>query len=69
MHFFLVNYNKTWKCAATLKPDGTNSQPDSSVQQQTQGGTVEAAGNQQLSTTTKYYKRGIISHPNQVPWH
>lgn len=56
-----MNYQKNWKCAAVLKQDGSESNPEAIVPS-----SVPVIGN---SSTTKYYKRGIISHPNQVPWH
>lgn len=61
----LVNFLKNWKCAAVLKPDGAQSAQDT--------GTISTnfSVTNQTTTglTTKYYKRGTISHPNQVPWH
>lgn len=109
-----VNYLKSWKCAAVLKPDGTAHDERDEVIGQGGGigggaagglgggggvGAMQTGGQQQrpfggfvvgsttsdatgmggaggnggngsnANNTTKYYKRGIISHPNQVPWH
>lgn len=66
------NYLKSWRCVcvftpqsqAAALPEGLTSIHDKPQQQQQQ--------QQQPSTSsnaTKYYKKGTISHPSQVPWH
>jgi len=56
-----------WKCVAMLKGDGTQAQSDSSTPP-VPAPSGSAASNTQ-SSTTRYYKLGTISNPNQVPWH
>ena len=58
---FSVNYQKNWKCAAVLKPDGGQHQQEQS--------TLQIATGNVSGNNAKYYKRGTISNPNQVPWH
>ncbi|XP_055917583.1 nucleoporin seh1 [Eupeodes corollae] len=57
-----MNYARNWKCAAVLKAEGCTPSIDTFLQTATSSNTTTPA-------TTKYYKRGIISNPNQVPWH
>lgn len=59
---FTVNYLKHWKCAAILKQDGSQSPQDSSVN-------PAIATPSTTLATTKYYKRGNLSHPNEVLLH
>jgi len=54
-----------WKCVAALKGDGTQAQSEPSAPT-APAGSVE---NSNQSSTTRYYKLGTISNPNQVPWH
>lgn len=56
-----VNYSKKWKCAAVLKAEGSG--PPYEPALNSPSFTTSAAA------TAKYYKKGIISNPNQVPWH
>lgn len=58
---FPVNYLKQWKCAAVLKQDGQSPQDSSNNAAITTPNTTLA--------TTKYYKRGNLSHPNEVLLH
>lgn len=58
---FTVNYLKQWKCAAVLKQDGQSPQDSSNNAAITTPNTTLA--------TTKYYKRGNLSHPNEVLLH
>lgn len=57
-----MNYLKQWKCAAVLKQDGQSPQDSSN-------NAAITAPNTPLVTTTKYYKRGNLSHPNEVLLH
>lgn len=61
-HRYSVNYLKQWKCAAVLKPDGTQSTHDQSMN-------AAIATPSTTLATTKYYKRGNLSHPNEVLLH
>jgi hypothetical protein len=64
---FLANYMNSWKCVAVLKGDGTQTKSDSSTPAvPTPSGGVATSNH---SSTTRYYKLGTISNPNQVPWH
>ncbi|XP_067633872.1 nucleoporin seh1-like isoform X2 [Eurosta solidaginis] len=56
-----MNYTLNWKCAAVLKAEGSYLSYESSLHSPTF--TAAAAA------TAKYYKKGTISNPNQVPWH
>jgi hypothetical protein len=58
---------KNWKCIAVLKGDGTQAQTDSSVPAVPVASGGEASSSH--SSTTRYYKLGTISNPNQVPLH
>lgn len=61
---FLVNYLKHWKCASILNgKDGSQSPQDSSINP-----SVSTTPSTTLATT-KYYKRGNLSHPNEVLLH
>jgi len=60
-----ANYMNNWKCVAALKGDGTQAQSEPSAPT-APAGSVE---NSNQSSTTRYYKLGTISNPNQVPWH
>lgn len=62
IHSFLVNYLKHWKCAAIIKQDGSQSPQDSSMNPSIVTPSTTLA-------TTKYYKRGNLSHPNEVLLH
>lgn len=56
-----MNCTKVWKCAAIVKPDG--SQPSTE-------NVIQSSNNPNIkSSTTNYFKKGTISHPSQVPWH
>ncbi|XP_054089769.1 nucleoporin seh1 isoform X1 [Zeugodacus cucurbitae] len=55
------NYTKNWKCAALIKAEGSYPSYEPSLNSPVM--TVSA------SATAKYYKKGSISNPNQVPWH
>lgn len=57
-----MNYQRNWKCAAQLKPDGAQTTEESPAPQ------LPAKDNKLLQTT-KYIKKGIITNSNQVPWH
>lgn len=61
-HSIAVNYLKHWKCAAILKQDGSQSPQDSSIN-------PSVAPPSTTLATTKYYKRGNLSHPNEVLLH
>ncbi|XP_053984061.1 nucleoporin SEH1-A isoform X2 [Hylaeus anthracinus] len=61
------NYINNWKCVAVLKGDGTSAQSAEIPTAATPPN--QSAGTQQTPSTTRYYKLGSISHPNQVPWH
>lgn len=60
-----MNYLKSWRCVCVFAPqtqaaalsDVAFSMNDANKQQQNP------------NTAIKYYKRGTITHPNQVPWH
>uniref|UniRef100_A0A1A9VP25 Uncharacterized protein n=1 Tax=Glossina austeni TaxID=7395 RepID=A0A1A9VP25_GLOAU len=57
-----MNYIRNWKCAAVLRAEsssGVSQEPPVSSP------TFSASA----AATAKYYKKGIISNPNQVPWH
>ena len=56
-----MNYLKNWRCAAVLKADGSNSNDNSMPPSINLPSTT--------SVTTKYFKRGTISHPNQINFH
>lgn len=60
--FVAVNYLKHWKCAAILKQDGSQSPQDPSI-------TASITTPSTTLATTKYYKRGNLSHPNEVLLH
>lgn len=62
---FLANYMNNWKCVAALKGDGTQAQSEPFAPAAPSGG-MESSNQ---SSTTRYYKLGTISNPNQVPWH
>lgn len=62
------NYINNWKCVAVLKGDGTSAQSADKIEKSIPPGHLTTS-NQQPSSTTRYYKLGSISHPNQVPWH
>lgn len=57
-----MNYLKHWKCAAILKQDGAQSPQDVSANTSINAPSTTLA-------TTKYYKRGNLSHPNEVLLH
>ncbi|XP_026474925.1 nucleoporin SEH1-like isoform X3 [Ctenocephalides felis] len=57
------SYTQVWKCAAVLKGDGFKPGNDISAIANATHNIVAA------HSTTRYYKLGTISHPNQVPWH
>ncbi|KAG4066899.1 hypothetical protein HA402_009001 [Bradysia odoriphaga] len=57
-----MNYQRNWKCAAQLKPDGAETTEESPAPQ-------FPVKENKLLQTTKYIKKGIISNSNQVPWH
>lgn len=57
-----MNYLKQWKCAAVLKQDGSQSPQDASIN-------AAASTPNTTLATTKYYKRGNLSHPNEVLLH
>ncbi|XP_076392753.1 nuclear pore complex protein Nup44A isoform X2 [Megachile rotundata] len=61
------NYINNWKCVAVLKGDGTSAQSAETPTAATPPN--HSSGTQQTPSTTRYYKLGSISHPNQVPWH
>ncbi|KAK0178300.1 hypothetical protein PV328_002264 [Microctonus aethiopoides] len=61
------NYINQWKCVAVLKGDGTSAQSIDAPQHATPP--VQSTSTQLPPSTTRYYKLGSISHPNQVPWH
>ncbi|KAK0181654.1 hypothetical protein PV327_003922 [Microctonus hyperodae] len=61
------NYINQWKCVAVLKGDGTSAQ--SADAPQVAAPSVQSTSTQLPPSTTRYYKLGSISHPNQVPWH
>lgn len=61
------NYINNWKCVAVLKGDGTS--PLNAETPQIATPPNQSIGIQQPLSTTRYYKLGSISHPNQVPWH
>lgn len=58
-----MNYLKQWKCAAVLKQDGSQV-----AQDLTSSAAAVSAPTSSLATT-KYYKRGNLSHPNEVLLH
>ena len=60
------NYINHWKCISVLKGDGTPNQGETPVLATPPNSSTPA---QQTPSTTRYYKLGTISHPNQVPWH
>ncbi|XP_023245315.1 nucleoporin SEH1-A isoform X1 [Copidosoma floridanum] len=62
------NYINNWKCVAVLKGDGTTAHSAENVMS-TPPNSNHNLGVQLPSSTTRYYKLGTISHPNQVPWH
>ena len=62
------NYINHWKCVAVLKGDGTSAQSAEMPQIATPPSHAMVSIQPPLSTT-RYYKLGSISHPNQVPWH
>jgi nucleoporin SEH1 len=62
------NYINNWKCVAVLKGDGTSAQSAENAVSTPPNSSHNLAAQQPLSTT-RYYKLGSISHPNQVPWH
>lgn len=64
---FLANYLNNWKSVAVLKGDGTQAQTDSSTP--AVPGPSGGVATTSQSSTTRYYKLGTISNPNQVPWH
>lgn len=59
-----ANYMNSWKCISILRGDGTQAKSDTSVTNMPTMGQI-AAPNQ--SSTTRYYKLGSITNPNQVP--
>lgn len=61
------NYINHWKCISVLKGDGTPVQGAETPVLATPPNSSTPA--QQTPSTTRYYKLGTISHPNQVPWH
>lgn len=54
-----MNYGRKWKCAAVLKAEGSGPSYEPALNSPTF--TTSAAA------TAKYYKKGFISNPNQVP--
>lgn len=58
---FVVNYTRNWKCSVVLKAEGSLSSYEPNLSSPTF--TTAAAA------TAKYYKKGTISNPSQVPWH
>ncbi|XP_017463033.1 PREDICTED: nucleoporin seh1-like [Rhagoletis zephyria] len=55
------NYTRNWKCAAVIKAEGSYPSYEPSLNSPTMTSSAAA--------TAKYYKKGTISNPNQVPWH
>ncbi|XP_075222648.1 nucleoporin SEH1-like [Lycorma delicatula] len=60
------NQMNSWKCASVLKGDGTQAQTIESGITAQQPATQAVGAN---NSTTRYFKLGTVSHPNQVPWH
>ncbi|XP_059610659.1 nucleoporin seh1 [Phlebotomus argentipes] len=56
-----MNYMKNWRCAGSLKSDSERNQDCDTPP-------VVSVSNGSVSQT-KYYKKGTITHPSQVPWH
>lgn len=63
------NYINNWKCVAVLRGDGSAAQSAETPTSTTPQNSGHNTGNQTPLSTTRYYKLGSISHPNQVPWH
>lgn len=61
------NFINHWKCISVLKGDGIPAQGAETPVVATPPSSSTPA--QQIPSTTRYYKLGTISHPNQVPWH
>jgi WD40 repeat protein len=59
-----MNYLKNWRCAAVLKADGPNNEAAAVT-----GADLSINLPASTSVTTKYFKRGTISHPNQINFH
>lgn len=55
------NYLKSWRCVCVFAP-----QSQANMQEALPAGANDKGSN---SRTTQYFKRGTITHPNQVPWH
>ncbi|XP_063702738.1 nucleoporin seh1 [Culicoides brevitarsis] len=56
------NYLKSWRCVCMFAPQSQANL----FQEQLPPGANDKPNN---SRTTQYFKRGTITHPNQVPWH
>lgn len=56
-----MNYLRNWKCVSVLKSEETEAME----------ATVQQIPPRQITTptSTNFLKKGIISNPNQVPWH
>lgn len=61
-----MNYQRNWKSAAVLKPEGSTISTGQ-LGNGSGNGNATAAVVPASNATTKYYKRSAISHPNQVP--
>ena len=61
------NYINNWRCIAVLKGDGSSGQSTETPTLVTPPNSTHTGVAQ--PSTTRYYKLGSISHPNQVPWH
>lgn len=55
-----MNYLRSWRCVCVFAPHSqATALPEG----------ITSVNDNQSSNTFKYYKRGTITHPNQVPWH
>uniref|UniRef100_A0A1B0CEU2 Uncharacterized protein n=1 Tax=Lutzomyia longipalpis TaxID=7200 RepID=A0A1B0CEU2_LUTLO len=56
-----MNYMKNWRCAGSLKSESErNADCETPPLLSVTNGAI---------SQTKYYKKGTITHPSQVPWH
>lgn len=56
-----MNYRESWRCVCIFSPQSKIA----NLQESLPASTYDKPN----TNTTRYYKRGTITHPNQVPWH
>lgn len=56
-----MNYRESWRCVCFFSPQSKIASLQETL--------LTPSSDKPNANTARYYKRGTITHPNQVPWH